>query len=461
MAATPKELREKRAKLVPRMQELRDKHHSQEGWSEEDRGNWTKINAEYDALSEQIRVAEQTEEVDRRIAEVESEQRQAAGDRRVGRDDVDGRSHAGGGPITDEQRALAFQGWCRAQMDEEPSQEQREAAQLVGLRLNQKKLGINLLPTQGFRQLQQAGRRLHSSRMELLNERALSGFAGASGGYTTLPATLVRNLEVAMLTYGGLRQFAEVIRTATGEEMGWPTANDTGNKGRRIGENKAVAEGNPPVFGKTTWYAYGYTSDAILVPYYLLEDSAFDLASVLGSMLGERLGRKTNEDNTLGTGAAMPNGIVPAATLGVTAASATAISTDEIIRLEHSVDPAYRNGAAYMMHDNVILALRLLKDGEGRYLWQSGVRDGKPDTLNGYQVGINMDMASSVAASAKTILFGQFSKFKIREVGSVRLYRLEERYRENDQDGFMAFLRQDAGLLDAGTHPVKYLQQAA
>lgn len=463
MATTPKELREKRAKLVPRMQELRDKHHTEAGWADEDRTNWTKVNDEYNALSRQIDAAEAAESVDRRLAEVTAEQRAAAGDRQVGREDLlDGRSSSGERPaITDETRALAFQGWCRAQMDEEPSQQQREAASAVGLRLSQKKLGISLLPSQGFRQLQQAGRALHPSQLNSLSERALSSFAGPSGGFTTLPATLVRNLEVAMLTYGGLRQFAEVIRTTSGEEMSWPTANDSSNKGRRIGENQAVTSATNPTFGKKTWFAYGYTSDAILVPYYLLEDSAFDLASVLGTMLGERLGRKTNEDNTLGSGASMPQGIVEAATLGITAASATAISTDEIIRLEHAVDPAYRTGAAYMMHDNIVLALRLLKDGEGRYLWQSGVRDGKPDTLNGYQVGINQDMASSVAASAKTILFGQFSKVKIREVGSVRLYRLEERYRDNDQDGFMAFLRQDAGLLDAGTHPVKYLQQAA
>jgi HK97 family phage major capsid protein len=85
---------------------------------------------------------------------------------------------------------------------------------------------------------------------------------------------------------------------------------------------------------------------------------------------------------------------------------------------------------------------------------------GQPDTIDGDPVLVIHDMASSVVASAKTILYGDLSRYKVREVGSIRLYRLEERFRTEDQDGFMAFLRGDGNLLTAGS-PVKYLQQAA
>jgi len=112
-----------------------------------------------------------------------------------------------------------------------------------------------------------------------------------------------------------------------------------------------------------------------------------------------------------------------------------------------------------MLHDSVLLHLRMLKDGEGRYLWQTDMRSGAPDSLYGYPMTINQDMASSVAASAKTLLFGQLNRYKIRQVGSMRFRRLDERYADYDQVGFIAFLRQDGGLLDAGTHPVKHLLQ--
>jgi HK97 family phage major capsid protein len=181
---------------------------------------------------------------------------------------------------------------------------------------------------------------------------------------------------------------------------------------------------------------------------------------MLGAMLGERLGRITNTKYTTGSGASTPRGIVTAASSGVTAASGTQIAADELIGLVHSIDPAYRNGAGFMMHDNIVLHLRKLKDGNGEYMWQSGLRDGAPDRLLGYGITINQDMQSSVATGTKTVLFGQLSKYKIRRVNGMRLYRLQERYRDTDQDGFIAFIREDGNLLNAGTAPVKYLVQA-
>ena len=110
-----------------------------------------------------------------------------------------------------------------------------------------------------------------------------------------------------------------------------------------------------------------------------------------------------------------------------------------------------------MLHDSILLILRRLKDGQGAYMWQPGLQQGVPDKLLGYSVNINQDMDSTVASGKNTILFGQINKYKIRQVNEVRMYRLQERYRDTDQDGFIAFIRQDGNLLNAGTAPVKYL----
>ncbi|MDX9861655.1 MAG: phage major capsid protein [Rhodospirillales bacterium] len=461
-----KELREKRAALLPRMQTLRDKHHSSEGWTEEDRANWTKVNDEYNELSRQIEAAEQAEEVDRRLAEVQAQQQAAIGDRSVGREDTTPPLSQSQQPATEEDRELAFGAWCCRTLGLPLTRRQRDAVERTSFPIRRRTLSVPLLRTQGMTALQRAAAGVHPARWDgLLEGRALSAIQGAAGGFTVLPEQLVRSLEVALLTFGGVRATSEIIRTTTAEPLSWPTANDTSNMGRRIGESGAVDTTGvttaEPTFRKTTWYAYKYTSDAILVPYELLRDSVFDLSGVLGAMLGERLARKTAVDNTTGTGAAEPRGIVTGSVLGVTAAAANAITSDEIIQLEHSVDAGYRVGAGYMMHDSVALAIRLLKDGEGRYIWRAGLMEGRPDTLNGRPLAINQAMASAITNSAITMLFGQLNTFKIREVGTIRLYRLEERYRDNDQDGFMAFLEQDAGPLDAGTHPIRHLQQAA
>ena len=179
-------------------------------------------------------------------------------------------------------------------------------------------------------------------------------------------------------------------------------------------------------------------------------------------MLGERLGRIQNRRCTTGDGAAKAEGITVASTEGKEAASATALDADEIIELIHSVDPSYRSqGSRFMMHDSVFLQVTLLKDGEGNYLHQPGLADGSDLRVRGYPVTINQHMASSVAASAKVMLFGLLSKYLIREVSTMRLRRLVERFAEYDQTAFLALLSFDGGLLDAGTHPVKHMVMAA
>jgi HK97 family phage major capsid protein len=64
---------------------------------------------------------------------------------------------------------------------------------------------------------------------------------------------------------------------------------------------------------------------------------------------------------------------------------------------------------------------------------------------------------ATVAATVKSILFGRLRQYKLRMVRSVRMYRLTERHRENDQDAFLAFIEADGNLLNAGDNPVKHL----
>ena len=112
-----------------------------------------------------------------------------------------------------------------------------------------------------------------------------------------------------------------------------------------------------------------------------------------------------------------------------------------------------------MFHDNVLAYLRKLVDGDSRPLWNSGMSAGVPDTLHGRPYTVNQQMSSTITATDKTVLFGAFEKYVIRDVSSVRLYRLEERYRDLDQTGFIAFSRHDGELINTGA--VKHLIQAA
>lgn len=281
----------------------------------------------------------------------------------------------------------------------------------------------------------------------------------AAGGYT-VPEGFLPNLERALLDYGGVRQAATILRTATGNSLPMPDMNDTGNTGALLAENTQDTE-QDITFGVTTLDAYKYTSKIIRVSKELEQDSAFNIGTEIGSAAGIRLGRIFNTHGTTGTGSSQPNGIVTASTAGKTAASATAITHDELLDLKHSVDPAYRRGgmSSWMFNDATLLALKKLKDADNRPLWQAGIAVGDPDRLDGDTFIINQDMAS-IATGNKTVLYGCLSKFYCREVLGVTLVRMVERYADFHQTGYVAIMRFDADLRDAGTNPVKHLVQA-
>lgn len=294
-------------------------------------------------------------------------------------------------------------------------------------------------------------------------QRALGAMQGITGGFTVPPEGMAALVD-AKKAFGGLRKAPiTYIQTNSGAELPIPTATDVTNKGRRIGENVAAAAATNPTFGQKILRAYIYTSDVIQVPFTLIQDSSIDIESWVMKKAGERLGRIYADEDTVGTGNNMPEGILTgAASSGITTASATAIDWAELVQLKHAVDPAYREmpGCGFMFHDSVLSALEQLKDGLGRPIFMPGINAGDPDRILDYPFWINQSMPS-MAAAAKTVLFGDFSNFWVRDVRGAQVLRLTERYAEYGQVGFILFERHDALLADAGMNPVKYLTQHA
>lgn len=279
------------------------------------------------------------------------------------------------------------------------------------------------------------------------------------GGYTVADdISLAGALERSMLAFGGMRQVSTVIRTATGADMPIPTTNDTGNTGAIVAEEAAFTA-QDLVFGQLVLQSYLYESKLVKASVEFLQDTAVPFEGIIGGMLGERIARALNAHFTTGTGTAQPNGVVTAAGTGKTTASATAITYGEIVDLVHSVDPAYRANARFMMNDAVFAYVRKIVDGNSLPIFQDGGRSGAPATILGYPVEINQSMASAVTTGQKTMAFGDFSKYLIRDVGGIEVLVLRELYMANRQVGFVAYSRHDGDLLDAGTDPVKLLVQ--
>jgi len=434
-----KALKEQRFDIFKRLEELRNLANSEDhNWSSEDENNWESCNGDYDRLSRSIEVTERTEELEAQLAE-RSEKRNLFHAERP-------ESVRDAAP-SKEERDDALQGWARAQMGMDLEERHQLAC---------RKCGVN--PTKDHYETQLYRGNYDTMRREM---RAAQATTPASAGGALIPEGFVYELERALLAYGGMRQVSSTIRTDSGNDLPWPTVNDTGNVGAILAEN-AQTGSQDVTFGSTTLGAYKYTSKLVLVSEELMQDSAFNLTSELGSLLGERIARILNTHFTTGTGSGQPSGIVSGSISGKTAASATAITAGEIIDLFHSVDPMYRDSASsvWMCNDASIAAIRKLVDSDGQFLWQAGMQAGIPDRLYGRAVVVNQDVAD-IAAGTFPIIFGDFSLYKIRDVAGVRLYRMNERYRDYDQTGFVIFSRHDGVLLNAGTNPVKYLTMAA
>ena len=185
---------------------------------------------------------------------------------------------------------------------------------------------------------------------------AMGTDTGPGGGFT-VPDDFYLQLISAEKAYGGMLQAAKIIDTESGQPLAIPTDNDTGNTGAILHENTQVAE-EPLVFGSVALGAFTYTSNLVRVSQEVIQDSAFDLSGHLANVFGTRIGRITNLHFTAGDGVSKPIGTLTDATLGVTAASATSFTADELIDLEHSVDRAYRRNARWMMSND---ALRVVK----------------------------------------------------------------------------------------------------
>lgn len=318
--------------------------------------------------------------------------------------------------------------------------------------------GISALTPEQFQRMQ--------ARQPADIRAAMSTTTPAEGGYTTAPE-FQRSLEALMKSFGGMRQVSKVIRTATGTQMNFPTADATAEIGEIVAQNAAVT-GLDTTFGNTTLDVYKYSSKKIALPFELLQDSFIDIEAYIMEVLATRLGRINNAHFTTGTGTGQPRGIVTASTAGKTGTTGqtTSVIYDDLVDLEHSVDPAYRGlpGVGFMMHDSTLKALRKIKDTQGRPIFVPGYEQGNPggapDRLLGRPIYINQDMPV-MAANAKSILFGAFSKYVIRDVMDLTMFRMtDSAFTLLGQVGFVGFLRTGGNLVDVGGAVKHYANSA-
>jgi HK97 family phage major capsid protein len=278
---------------------------------------------------------------------------------------------------------------------------------------------------------------------------AMSTTTAAEGGYT-VPSEIAAMVIDKLKAYGGMREVAEIITTESGNPLNFPTSDGTSEVGEIVGENAAAALGEL-TFGTIPLNTFKYSSKKIALPVELIQDSAIDIIAFVVDRLATRIARKQNSDFTIGTGTSLPDGVVPKAAVGKTGTTGQTLTVifDDLFDLKHSVNRAYRKNGKYMMNDLSVAIVSKIKETTGRPIWEPSLTMGTQDTLLGHPVQINDDVAV-MAANAKSILFGDFSKYAIRDVAnSTSLRRFDDSaFALLGQVGFCGWTRSGGNLLD-------------
>ena len=265
---------------------------------------------------------------------------------------------------------------------------------------------------------------------------------GSTGGYL-VPEEFERQIISDLADENVIRSVAHVITTQGDHKI--PVVS-THSVAAWKGESVAYAESDP-AFKQVTLSAHKLT-DLVTVSIELLQDSMFDIESYLASEFARAFAVAEETAFCVGSGSSEPTGIFTenGGTVGVTAASATEIDSDELISLVYSLAAPYRKNAKFLMRDSTVAAIRKLKDGQQNYLWQPGYQAGQPDKLLGYDL-LTSAYVPAIASGAYVAAFGDFQNYWIADRSGLSIQRLNELYAGSGQVGFIATERVDGKIV--------------
>lgn len=255
-------------------------------------------------------------------------------------------------------------------------------------------------------------------------ERAQIVGSPIAGGHL-VPDETNEKIIKAMADWGPMYDddFATVIHTDGGGTFPLPGVDDTDGRASKTATEgaKLLDTGTKDVeFSKKTLGDFMYDTEFFRVSIQLMTGGFVAMDNVLGTLLGERLGRTANAALTLGTGAGEPLGIVPGAGLAFNPAGAASVTAEELQRLVFSVNSAYRRSPKFgvMFNDDTLLKLYGLKDGQGNFLLSAA-----PNAENVLRVGgvkakftVNDDMPN-MGTGNRSMIAGDMSKYYVRKIG--------------------------------------------
>lgn len=468
-------------------------------WTEDEQKTFDKLTADIAGLNENIRAEERAESLEKHLAEAAESRGQQT---RFGRTDpkltdpIPG-NHAGAeyGEFfsdrdaarhfarTEEKRALAFHAWaCEGRNSNLITEKHRQA--ITDLKLgsgtishvggNLDILGHNNQAVSGLRGIV-AGHNTAENRSKAYQyladyEKRAIGFDSNKDDW--IPTQFRDAFEIAFHGAGGVMPICDMLITDSADQLPWPFADDYGNEGQQISDaTTEVLAGVDAEMLIPTLGTYDFSSKFARISKTLLANSPFDLAAILGQVLGERIAKAMERQLTVGDRSSTFGGYIERGEQAATVPVAAVASLAKLQTLIWSVINEHRQMGTLVMHDQTLAAFAALVDGHDQPLLSIG--NGRlqiaKDVSYPYRVSNYLPYADAggppleIAAGEKPVAFGNFKQMKVRVVRAIRLERFNERFAEYHQAAFMANRSADADLLRgtaAANCPIKYLEGA-
>lgn len=265
----------------------------------------------------------------------------------------------------------------------------------------------------------------------------------ADGGYL-VPVEYDDRLIESLREENIFRDFATVIKTGGERKI---------NIAASTPAAAWIEEGGALTFGDATFDQINLDAHklhvAVKVTEELLYDNVFQLENYILEKFAKALANAEEDAFLNGDGVGKPLGIFAetgGGQVGVTTASPTAITADEVINLIYALKRPYRKEAKFIVNDQTLAVLRKLKDGNGAYMWQPSLQAGEPDRLLGYPIYTSA-FVPVIAAGKPVMAFGDFSYYNIGDRGPRSFQELKELYAGNGMVGFVAKERVDGKLV--------------
>jgi HK97 family phage major capsid protein len=182
-----------------------------------------------------------------------------------------------------------------------------------------------------------------------------------------------------------------------------------------------------------------------------LEDSDINLERYLADSFAQAYAEMEDTAFMIGTGHAneQPEGVLNGTTVGRFNTGAIGTFTaDDAIKLAYQVKAQYRRNASYVANSQIELAMRLMKDSNGQYLWQPSLQAGTPNSFNGKPIYNQEDVSGTVATGNDILVFGDFKAgYQVLDRKGSSITRLNELYIEDGLIGFKFKRRVGGGVV--------------